>query len=149
MLSRPSIRSEPFPQFRPSTLSASPDRHRQGALLADDDDQPLPARHTRIEEVPGQHHVVLGRHRDDDGGVFRALGFVDRRGIGQHNGVEFAEWVGHDASVELGGQRAFLVIDADDHAEIAVENLAVVVIDRLYDTIADSKGMAEVFDRIR
>lgn len=149
MLSPRSIRSQPLPQFRPSALAASPDRHRQGTLLADDDDQPLSTRDARVEQVAGKHHVVLGRHRDHDGGLFRALGFVDRRGIGQHERVQFAVRVGHDAPVELGGQRAFLVIDADDHAEIAVENLAVVVIDRLYDTIADSKGMAEVFDRIR
>jgi hypothetical protein len=74
---------------------------------------------------------------------------VDRGGIGQDDRVEFAEWVGHDASFELGSQRAFLVIDADDHAEIAVEHLAVVVVDRLYDAIADSEDMAEAFDRIR
>lgn len=117
--STPLAPRHPFPELRPSALSASPHRHGQCALLPDDDDQPLSPRHARVEEVAGQHHVVLGRDRDDDGGLFRALRFMDRRGIGQHERVEFAEWVGYDASIELSGQRTFLIVDADDHAEIA------------------------------
>jgi hypothetical protein len=35
--------------------------------------------------------------------IFRALAFVDGRGIGRHQRIEFAKPVGDGAAVELGG----------------------------------------------
>ncbi len=67
------------------------DRDRPRLPLPHDDDEAFPARDGGIDEVPGEHRVMLGRQRDDDGGIFRALGFVDRGRIGGNERVEFAE----------------------------------------------------------
>lgn len=42
----------------------------------------LAVRYSGIDQVPLKHGVVLRHHRNDDGGLLRALGFMDRRGIG-------------------------------------------------------------------
>src|SRR6267154_542602 len=67
---------------------------RQRPLLSDQHDQPLPAGDAGVEKVPLQHGVVLRHDRDDYGGVFRALGFMNRGGISGHQGIEFAEAIG-------------------------------------------------------
>ena len=51
---------------------------------ADQHDQLLAAGDPGIEEVSLQHGVVLRHHRDDHGGIFRALAFVDGRRVGGH-----------------------------------------------------------------
>src|SRR6478752_3270658 len=51
------------------------------------------ARDAGIEQVPLQHGVMLGEHRDDHGGIFRALAFVDGRSVGGHQHVELAKSV--------------------------------------------------------
>jgi hypothetical protein len=48
-----------------------------GALRAHEDDEALPARDRRVEEVTLEHQVVLGEKGNDDGGVFAPLALVD------------------------------------------------------------------------
>jgi hypothetical protein len=69
-------------------------RDGDGLFLADQYNQPLPTCDAGVEKVPLQHGVVLRHDRDDYGGVFRALGFMNRGGIGGHQGIEFAEAIG-------------------------------------------------------
>ena len=45
-------------------------------------DELFAARYCGVEEVALEHYVVLGEQRDDDGGVFGALRFVYRDGVG-------------------------------------------------------------------
>jgi transposase-like protein len=76
---------QPFVQV--STTVAGPTRcapRWRRLLLADQHDEPLAAGDAGVEQVPLQHGVVLGQDRDDDGGIFRPLALVDRRGIGRH-----------------------------------------------------------------
>ena len=39
--------------------------------LPHNDDEAFAARDGGIDEVPGEHRIVLGRQRDDDGGILR------------------------------------------------------------------------------
>jgi hypothetical protein len=49
-----------------------------------------------------QRGVVLRHDRDDRSRIFRALAFVDGRGVGRQQRIEFAESVGDGAAVEFG-----------------------------------------------
>jgi hypothetical protein len=76
---------QPFVQLRPPAPSrhvAHSDRYR--LLLADQHDQSLSSGHPGVEQVPLQHGVVLRQNRDNDGGILRALAFVNCRGIGRN-----------------------------------------------------------------
>ena len=64
-----------------------------GFLLSDDDDQPLAAGHAGIEQVPLQHGECWGEHRDYDGGIFRALAFVNGDRVGGHQRIELTKSV--------------------------------------------------------
>jgi hypothetical protein len=52
-----------------------------------------------MDQVPLQHRIVLSAEGDYDGRVFRALALVDRRCVGKHELVEFAEAVRDIAAV--------------------------------------------------
>jgi hypothetical protein len=71
------------------------DGDRYGLALADQNDQSFAAGDTRVQQIALQHGVVLGHDRDNDGWVFRALAFVDRRGVSRHERVQFAKAVGN------------------------------------------------------
>src|SRR5439155_23844891 len=76
---------QPFVQLRPPPSSRdAAHRDRDSFLLADKHHQLLAARDARVEQVPLEHGVVLGHHRDDDGGILRALALVNRRRVGWH-----------------------------------------------------------------
>ena len=57
--------------------------------------------------------------------------------------VEFAERVAHLAAVELGGELALLQVDAAHDTEVAVVDLALVVVLHLHDLVARRIGPAE------
>lgn len=85
---------EPFFQLCPPPLSAMcPQRDGQRPPLSDDHDEALAARDGGVDEVSRKHSVMLRCQRDDDSGIFRALGFVDRRRIGGNQRVELAETI--------------------------------------------------------
>jgi len=75
-----------------------------------------------VEEVPLQHGVVLGHYRDDDGGLLRALAFVNRRSIGRHQRVEFAKAVSNGTAVKAAVKLARLGVYIVDVADVAVLN---------------------------
>src|ERR1700740_2523928 len=70
-------------------------RDSNGFLLSDQHHKPLAACDASVEQVSLQHRVMLREYRDDHGGIFRTLAFVDRRGIGRRQHVEFAKSVSH------------------------------------------------------
>ena len=85
-------------------------------------------------------------HRDDHGGIFRALALVDGRGIGRHQHVEFAKSVGDGPAVKAGDDLAGVGIDVVDIADVAVVDLLVVVVLDLHDLVAGGEGPAEPLD---
>ena len=63
---------------------------------------------------------MLSAQRDHDGGVFRALAFVDRRGVSENQLIKFAKAKRDFPAVELSDELAFLDVDARYDAEIAI-----------------------------
>ena len=116
-----------------------PNGNGQRLPLPHDHDQPLAARDRRVDEVSRQHGVMLRRQRHHDGGIFRPLRLVDRGRVGGDDRVQFPERIAQLASVETGDEGAFLAVDADDATEVAVEDLAVVVVLGLHDLVAGRK----------
>src|SRR4030081_3035108 len=138
---------QPFAELRPPPPSRDAAHcDRDGFLLADQHDQLLAARDAGVEEVPLQHGVVLGHHRDDDGGVLRALAFVNRRSIGRHQRIEFTKAVSSGRAVNAGRKLARLGVYIVDVADVAVINFLVVVVLDLHDLVAGCEGPAEAFD---
>src|SRR5262249_21769679 len=74
------------------------------------------------------------------------LGFVDRRGIRQHQFIQLAEPVAHLPTVECDDELTFLLFDASYDADVAVVDLTVVVVLDLHDLVARTVGRAEAFD---
>jgi len=62
----------------------------------------LPTSTTSFLPRVTQRGVVLRHDRDDRSRIFRALAFVDGRGVGRQQRIEFAETVGDGAAVEVG-----------------------------------------------
>src|SRR5439155_6853208 len=138
---------EPVAQFRPAApLLAAAHRHRERALLPDDDHEALAAGHAGIDQIALQHRVVLRRQRDDHRVVFRALALVDCRRIGERELIELAAAIGDGASIEIGGELAALGIDPGYNTEIAVVNVAVVIVLDLHDLVAGAEDLAEALD---
>jgi DNA-binding Lrp family transcriptional regulator len=90
--------------------------------------------------------VVLHHDRDDHGRIFRALAFVDGRGVGRHQRVEFAKPVGDGAAVEASGELAVVGINIVDVADVAVIDLLVVVVLDLHYLVAGRKAPTEPLD---
>ena len=72
------------PQRRVSLACILPShRHAQSLLRAYQDHQPLATSYGSVEQVPLEHHVVLGVQRDDNAWKFRPLALVDGKHVGQ------------------------------------------------------------------
>ena len=112
------------------------DRESQGAAAADEDDHFSGARDGRVEQVALQHEEVLRVDGNDDARVFAALGFVDGAGVGECQFVEVGRLIGDRPPVEVDRERAFLLVDGADAAEVAVEDLQVVVVRLLHHLVA-------------
>jgi hypothetical protein len=73
---------QPLAQFRPPPPARNiAHRDSAGLLLPDQNNQPLAPCDAGVKKVPLQHGVMLSEHRDDHGGIFRALALVDSRNI--------------------------------------------------------------------
>ena len=141
------LSSKPLVKLRPAPPARYvANRDGDSLLLADENHQPLATRHAGIEEISLQHCVVLGKDRDDHGGIFGALALVDGSGIGGNQRVKLAEAVRHRAPVEARHQFAHLQIDVVDVANVAVVDFLVVVIFDLHDLVAGRKGPSETLD---
>ena len=102
------------PVWRPDA-SASATARRIARSAADEHDQPLAARHRRVEQVPLQQEVVLHEQRDHHRRVLRALALVHAHRVGE---LELAERVGlvaHAPPVE---------VDLDDRLVVLVASRA-------------------------
>ena len=87
-----SIYGQPLPELRPPLASAAAaHRDRHHPALPDDDHQTFAPGDGCVDEIARQRGVMLGRERDNDGGLFRALRLMDRRRIGGNDSVEFAK----------------------------------------------------------
>ena len=123
-----------------------------GLVVADGDGEGLPGadQHDElpragdggVEEVALKHDVVLGQHGDDDGGIFAALAFVDADAVGRQQFIEVGEIIDHGAVVHRDRQRLLDGVNRLDAAEVAVENVLVVVIPDLHHLVADSINAA-------
>jgi integrase len=60
--------------------------------------------------------------RDDHGWIFGTLAFVDRRGVGGHQHVQFTKPIGDGSAIEVDDELAIGGIDTIDLANIAVAN---------------------------
>ena len=133
-----------FTQLRPPPAATLVTHgNRQRLPLPDQHHQPLASRDAGVEQVARQHGVVLRRHRDHHRRVFGALALVDRRGIGQHQFVQFAETVADLPAVEVGDQLALGRVDAPHDPKVAVVDIAIVVVLDLHDLVARTEGPAE------
>src|SRR5271163_4110187 len=138
------FRYQPLTQLRPPP----PPRHvthrySDGFLLSDQHHKPLAACDASVEQVSLQHRVMLREYRDDHGGIFRALAFVDGGRVSGHQHVELAKSVSHGPTVETRNDRAGIGVDVIDITDIAVVDLLVVIILDLHDLVAGSKSPAE------
>ena len=71
---------------------------------------------------------------------------MHRGGVGQHQRVQLAEVVGHLPALEVDHQLALVRIDPPHDPEVAVVDLALVVVLDLHDLVAGAEGPAEALD---
>ena len=116
-----------------------------GFFLTDQNDQALATRDAGIEQVSLQHLELLSKKRDHNSGIFRALTFMNGRGISGDKSVEFAEIIYDGAAVESDGQFVGIRIHIVYVADIAIVNFFVVVVLDLHDLIPGRKNPAEAF----
>ena len=142
-----SIRGQPLPELRPPLASAAaPHRDRHRPALTDDDHQTLAARDGCVDEIARQHGVMLGRERDNDGRIFRTLRLMDRRRIGGNHSVEFAKRIFDLAPVEAGDEETFNLVDAQNGSEVAIEDVAIIIVLGLHDLVAGRENRPEFLD---
>ncbi len=89
---------------------------------------------------------MLGKHRDDHGGIFRTLAFVYGRSVGGHQHVELSKSVCDGPTIKPGNELARIGIDVVDGANIAVVDLLFVVILDLHHFVAGSKRPTKPLD---
>ena len=89
---------------------------------------------------------MLRHDWDHHGRIFRALAFVDGRGVGQHQRVAFAKPVADGAAVEASGELAIIGINIFNVADVTVINLLIVVVLDLHHLVAGRKGPTEPLD---
>src|ERR1700752_2840653 len=141
------INIEPVAQFRPTPpCPSSFHGDRQRLPLSNEYHQTFTARYPRIHEVALQHRVMLSAEGDYDGWIFRALAFVNRRCIGEHQLIQVAKPVDHLTTVKLDADFGFLHVDARDHAEVAIVDILVVIVLDLHDLVARAEGPAKPLD---
>ena len=139
--------NEVVPQFGPAPACALvADGNRQRLPLADQHDQALATRHTGVEQVACQHHVVLRHQRNHHGRILRALALVDRRRIGEHQLIELAEAITHVPAIKGDDQLALVLIDPLHDAKIAIVDLAIVIVLDLHDLVARAEGPAKALN---
>src|SRR5664280_1587103 len=89
---------------------------------------------------------MLRHDRNDNRRVFRALAFVDSRGVSRHQRVEFAERVSDGAAIEAGYKLTVVEIDLINVTDVAVVDLLVVVVLDLHHLVAWRESPSETLD---
>ena len=113
--------------------------NRQCTLLPDQYTQALAARYAGVDQVPLEHHVVLGYAGKHHNRIFRSLGFADGCRVTQHQFIQLAKCVGYDVLIE--GRCEFLLfsINVGHKSDVAVIDVLVVVVLDLHDLLGDLK----------
>jgi hypothetical protein len=123
-----------------------PDGDGEGTGLPDDDHQLLPSGDARIEQIAGEHGIVLRRQRDHDDRILGALTFVHGCCIGQGYFIQFPDVIGDNASLKINFDLPFLRIDLGYLPDVPVVDILLIVIDRLEYFIARRIGPAKPGD---
>src|SRR4051794_24771199 len=117
---------KPLAQFCPTWFHLSAlDRDPERLPLPNENDETLASGHARVDEVPGEHCVMLGRDRNHHCRIFRALALVDRGRESGHQGIEFTEGIDDLPALKVDHQRALVIVNSIDHPQIAVEDLSI------------------------
>ena len=82
---------------------------------------------------------MLGRQGDDNRGILRALGLVDRYRVGVEQLVAFVDAVGRGTAVEFDRHSTVARVDTADVADVAVIDVAVVIVLDLHNLVAGAK----------
>jgi hypothetical protein len=80
--------------------------------------------------------------------VLGPLGFVDGRRITEYEFIQLTEGVAHEPTVELRDEFVLLAVDLGNVADVAVVDLAVVVVLDLHDLVADAECRAELLHAV-
>src|SRR5262249_51791772 len=88
---------------------ADSDGHGPG--LTNHHDEPLASGHSGIEQIPGEHRIVLRGQGYHHHWIFRALAFMHGGRIGQGYFIQFSDVIADDAPVKVDLNLAGLDID--------------------------------------
>ena len=126
------------------TLSGVGDRAAESSSAADDDHELASPGHGGIEQIPLQHDVVLVVEHDDHGGILAALGLVDGARVGGDDVVEIVMRNSYRSAVKPDDDLGLLLVEELDPADVAVEDLEVVVVADLHDLVADAESLVAI-----
>ena len=108
--------------------------------LGQQDDQPPGAGDGGVEQVAAQHATVLAQQRQHHGRVFRALRLVDGDRVGDGQLVQLVGGIGQPAPVDGDLERLARGSMRGDPADIAVVDLALVVVLELHHLVAERRS---------
>ena len=69
---------------------------------------------------------MQGRKDDDDRGIFRALSIEYRGRKGRYQTIEFADTIADLATVEVGDQKHFDLVNTKHSSDVAIEDIAII-----------------------
>ena len=142
---------QPLGQARvPAPGVGARERRAQRRPVADEHARPLGPRDGRVDEVAREHDVVGAHDRHDHGGRLAALRLVDRDRVGEPQ----RPGLGHGDPqrppvVGVEQQRVAVVVVVDEADELAVHQLALVVVARLQQAVADAEAASRARARRR
>lgn len=110
----------------------------EGGFGAEEDDEGLRAGDGGVEEVPLEHDVMAGHEGQEDDGVFAALALVDAHGVGEGELADLRALVVDGRLSETDGE--VVGLELADVADVAVENMLLVVVLRLHDFVTETEG---------
>ena len=140
--SRRKYTAKPLRQLRVACkIAGLTDGPSQSALVAQKHHQFFAARYRGVQKIAAQERVVLKVHRNHHRFVFAALRFVDADGVGELQLIQLVAVVDDLAVVvEPDGEHALFLIDADDDPDIAVPDVALIVVAHLHDLVPHPKA---------
>jgi hypothetical protein len=98
--------------------------------------QPFAARKAGMNQIAPQHRLVLSRKRNDHCWIFRALRLVNSNRVGGEDFIEFAKVIVDQPAIEIEHELLSFRINRVHEAEIAAEDLFVIIVDRLHHFVA-------------
>ena len=110
----------------------------EGRLGTEEDDERLRTRDGRVEEVALEHDVMAGHEGQEDDRVFAALALVDAHGVGEGELADLRALVVDGRLGEADGE--VVGLELADVADVAVEDVLLVVVLRLHDLVPEAEG---------